>query len=106
MSRRELEIHRDQPPGMRVHAGWDRPLATFFAQVLVTEADGEDSVILWHGTAHGELPTAAQALALLTPYAIIPDGMAALLETDRLKTLGSFDGPAQQRAKLTLRHRP
>jgi hypothetical protein len=105
MSRHALETHPDQLPGTRVHVGWDRPLDTFFVQVLVTEADGEDSVILWHGTAPGELATASEALALLAPYAVVPDGMAALLETDRLKALGSFDGPAQQRARLMLRHR-
>ncbi|UVO53727.1 hypothetical protein [Sphingomonas sp. SUN039] len=105
MSRHTLEPRPDQPRGTRITVGWDRPLATFFAQVLVTEADGEDDVIFWQGTAPGELATAAAALALLAPCAVVPEGLAATLETDRLKSLGTANGPAQQRARLTLRHR-
>lgn len=78
--------------------GWDRPLATFFAQVFRLE-DGEEVAFIWEGTSSQELPTAAAALAVLGDYATIPDGLARTLETDRLKSLGSVDGPAQTDAK-------
>jgi hypothetical protein len=67
------------------------------------EGEGEEAVV-WVGSVPGELPTAAAALAVIAPYCEIPDGLAATLETDRLKTLAQKDGPAQRTAKLGLRY--
>lgn len=80
-----------------VAIGWDRPLATFFVQVLAPHPvlEGEDATILWKGTDFGELPTAASAIRLGQDYADLPDTLGATLETDRLRTVASRDGPAQ-----------
>lgn len=84
-----------------VAIGWDRPLATFFVQVLAPHpvlAD-EETTILWQGTAIGELPTAASAIRIAQPYADLPETLGATLETDRLRTVATHDGPAQTTAK-------
>ena len=88
----------------RVVLGWDRPLATFFVQVFGPDPDedGEEMTFLWRGTAPGELPTAAAALALASPYAELPDTLAATLETDRLRTVATPDGREQIAAKRLL----
>lgn len=102
MSRRSLVPNDAQPAGTVIAVGWDRPLRTFFAQVLRIDDDGEDDVIVWVGTACEELTTAAAAVAVVAPYADIPTDLAAQLETDRLKTLGSFDGGQQRDARRFL----
>ena len=45
MSRHSLTPNAAQPAGTTVAIGWDRPLRTFFAQVLLTLDDGENDVI-------------------------------------------------------------
>ena len=102
MSRRSLVPNDAQPAGTSIAVGWDRPLQTFFAQVLRTDDHGEDDVIIWVGTALKELITATAAVAAVAPYADIPTDLAAQLETDRLKTLGSFDGKQQRDARRFL----
>ena len=91
-----------------VAIGWDRPLATFFVQVMQPHPrlDGEESTYIWRGTAPGELPTAASAIAVAREYADLPADIGAMLETDRLKTLGTFDGPAQEDAKPFIQTSP
>lgn len=86
--------------------GWDRPLASFFVTVFgPRDAEGEDVIIEWQGTAPDELPTAAAALAIAARYAKIPDGLSATLETDRLKTMATPDGSEQRRTRRFLRPR-
>lgn len=91
-----------------VAIGWDRPLATFFVQVMQPHPrlDGEESTYIWRGTAPGELPTAASAIAVAREYADLPADIGAMLETDRLSTLGTFDGPAQRAARPFLAQEP
>lgn len=91
--------------GVSVAIGWDRPLDTFYVQVSRPdpEDEGERETIVWEGTCPRELPTAAAAIAVAAPYAELPADLASTLETDRLKTLGSFDGPAQRAARRLLR---
>jgi hypothetical protein len=88
-----------------VALGWDRPLATFFVQVMQPHPriDGEELTYIWRGTAPGELPTAASAIAIAAEYADLPADIGAMLETDRLRTLGTFDGPAQHAVKPFLK---
>ena len=88
----------------KVALGWDRPLATFFVQIFRPddEEKGDDTAFLWVGTAPGELPTATSAIAIAKPYANLPDGFAATLETDRIKTLGTSDGERQIAVKRHL----
>ncbi|TCP97493.1 hypothetical protein C8J46_106116 [Sphingomonas sp. PP-F2F-A104-K0414] len=84
--------------GTTVAIGWDRPLATFFVQVLRPHLTlkGEDDMVEWQGTEPDELPTAAAAIEIAARYADLPEDLGAKLETDRLKTLGTADGPAQR----------
>lgn len=93
--------------GTTVAIGWDRPLLTFFVQVLRPHPtmEGEDDMVEWQGTEPDELPTAASAIAIAARYASLPGDLGATLETDCLKTLGSTDGPAQ-RAVRPLLYRP
>ncbi|RYY11418.1 MAG: hypothetical protein EON55_14320 [Alphaproteobacteria bacterium] len=91
--------------GVIVAIGWDRPLATFYVQVSRPdrEDEGERETFVWEGTVRGELPTAAAAIAIATPHANLPDDLGSTLETDRMKTLGHSDGPAQLAARGLLR---
>ncbi|MGC5799588.1 hypothetical protein [Sphingomonas sp. NFX23] len=84
--------------GTTVAVGYDRPLGTFFVQVLRPHPTlkGEDDMVEWQGTEPDELPTAAAAIEIAARYADLPETLGATLETDRLKTLGSVDGPAQR----------
>ena len=87
--------------GQTINIGWDRPLATFFVQVTrphPTKA-GEEQTVAWQGTDDGELPTAASAIAVAAAYGELPADLGATLETDRMKTLGQADGPAQIAAR-------
>ena len=104
MSRHLLEPLPDHPDVASIAIGWDRPLASFFVTVFgPRDADGEDVIVAWQGTAPDELPTAAAALDVAARYAVIPDGMGATLETDRLKTLATPDGSEQKRTRRFLR---
>ena len=87
-----------------VALGWDRPLATFFVQVFGPDPEepGEETTTIWQGTAPGELPTAASAITLATPFADLPDTLGATLETDRLRTVATPDGREQAAAKRLL----
>lgn len=91
-----------------VAIGYDRPLSTFFVQVMQPHPriEGEEATYIWKGSAPGELPTAADAIAVAADYADLPKDLGAKLETDRLKTLGTFDGPAQLAAKPFIQSSP
>lgn len=94
----------DGPAGISVAIGWDRPLETFYVQVSRPDPNdlGERDTFVWNGTAPGELPTAASAIAIAAPHAELPNNLANTLETDRLKTLGLSDGEYQAAAKRWL----
>jgi hypothetical protein len=87
--------------GQTVNIGWDRPLATFFVQITRPHPThkGDDEIVEWRGTDYGELPTAASAIAVAAAYGDLPAELGATLETDRMKTLGQTDGPAQMAAR-------
>lgn len=80
-------------------AGWDRPLQTFFVQVLRRTEDGEDEILLWEGAEYGEIKTPAAALRLLEPWCDIPDSLSATLQIERMETLAASDGPRQKEAR-------
>jgi hypothetical protein len=90
--------------GITVAIGWDRPLATFFVQVLRPHPNmkREDETVEWQGTESDKLPTAAAAIEIAARYADLPETLGADLETDRLKTLGTVDGPAQRAVRSFL----
>lgn len=83
-------------------AGWDRPLQTFFVQVLKQGEDGEDEVLLWEGADYNEIKTPSAALKLLEPWCEIPAGMSATLQIEQMETLASYDGPRQREARQFL----
>ncbi|WP_239806004.1 hypothetical protein [Croceicoccus hydrothermalis] len=82
--------------------GWDRPLQTFFVQVFRDDGNGEDEAFIWEGTEFGEIETPEAAIRFLEPYCLIPNGLSATLQIERMKTLAAHDGPAQQDAKAFL----
>lgn len=80
--------------------GWDRPLNTFFAQVLgLPDAEGEQEELVWAGTTFSELTRAVDAVRVLEPWCDIDAGMVARLEIDRMATLAQQNGPNQIEAK-------
>jgi len=102
MSRHKVPL-RDGVQAESAWIGWDRPLNTFFAQVIgLPDVDGEQDCVIWQGTYPGELPTPRSAIALIEQYCDVPEDLARQLETDRLATLAQADGPNQQAAKRAL----
>ena len=70
MSRHVL---RPVNPAHSVTVGWDRPLRTFFAQVIDETAD-EDSdgwTVLWIGCTYEEVPRPELAVKAVEGYAMI-----------------------------------
>lgn len=103
MSRYPLTPRTDRADLARATIGWDRPLATFFIQAFgPADEDGEEPVLLWAGTAPGEIAQAAEAIARIAPFAAIPDALEAQLEADRRDGFDQRDGPMQTAAKRTL----
>lgn len=73
----------DQPDGSWWELGWDRPLATFYAQhysPVPFDPFTEDELRAWHGTDFAELPTLG-ALASRLPMAV-PEEVAQELAAD------------------------
>lgn len=101
MSRHELKPKPDQVSVIKAVIGWDRPLQTFFAQVFtLTEAgDEEGEATIWLGTEPGELASPEAAIAVVAPYAIIPEDLADRLQAEMQATVGIKDGAHQQAAK-------
>lgn len=97
-------MSRHEFPACRLGAetiavGWDRPLATFFITAFgPVGAHGDRTIIEWLGTERRELTRVADVLRLAGRYADLPEGIGRTLQLDRLKTLGTPDGPAQQQA--------
>lgn len=100
MSRYLLRPRPEADGVARVAVGWDRPLRTFFVQVFgPPAADGEDTLLVWVGTAPGELANVAELVGLLAPFAELSDEIAARLEADRRDGHDRRDGPAQVDAR-------
>ena len=105
MSRHELKPLEGHRAITRVVIGWDRPLRTFFAQIFERsdDPDEDDVATLWEGTDLEEIASAAQALAIVAPFAVVPNGLEALLEGEKRDSYDRRDGPEQMRAKRLLR---
>ena len=90
-------MSRHQFPGLdgasTVFIGWDRPMQTFFVQVLRPHPHlaGEEETVAWHGTAIGELANAREAVTIASRWARLPSDLAIRLETDRLKTAHALE---------------
>lgn len=74
-------------PSIRVIVGWDRPLATYFAQVwdvpegATHHEDGQ--LLLWRGTSHADVPHVENLAEVIAPFVTLPHRLAAELEADR-----------------------
>jgi hypothetical protein len=119
MSRHRLAPRPECPQVLRAVVGFDRPLQTLFAQVFSRTPEAEDpeagsarddneegeqegEILLWVGTEPGELLDPEAAIALVAPYALIPDDLAARLRADMDATAGQRDGAHQIEVKRML----
>lgn len=119
MSRHRLAPRPDCPKVLCAVVGFDRPLQTLFAQVFsrIPEADDPEAesvrhdnedgdedgeILLWAGTEPGELLDPQAAIALVAPYALIPDDLAARLRADMDAAAGKRDGAHQIEVKRIL----
>lgn len=101
MSRHILSARTDRPEVADAAIGWDRPLNTFFASVYVKVPGkpGKTRTLICRGDYPEELPTAAAAIAIVAPHAVIPEDLEARLEADRAATIGHRDSPLQAQMK-------
>lgn len=107
MSRHELRRLPAAGPVTRGVVGWDRPLQSFFAQLFSINEEGEEEPHLWVGTFPRELDSGGAAIALVKADCHVPDDLGAILETERLASLGTTDGHHQADIKERfLRHPP
>lgn len=88
MSRHELTARDDANRHLDIVIGWDRPLNTYFVQVLDPTRDEEEPgfEVLWQGTSLGAILSADDAIALVAPWVDIPTDLRALLILDRIRT--------------------
>lgn len=71
--------------GYIVRVGWDRPLHSFFAQVIntgVLDEESPDAMPVWLGAAEC-ITDPETVIEAVRPYAVIPDTLRADLEADR-----------------------
>ncbi|WP_443478980.1 hypothetical protein ACLIMP_24770 (plasmid) [Novosphingobium aerophilum] len=111
MSRHRLAPRPECPEVLRAVVGFDRPLQTLFAQVFShtpeaesvwddnEEGDEDGEILLWVGTEPGELLDPEAAIALVAPYALIPDDLARRLRADMDAAAGQRDGAHQIEVK-------
>ncbi len=87
MSRYELEPRDNADSPLEIAIGWDRPLNTYFVQVLDPTHDEEEPgfEILWRGTSFGEILSVDEAIALIVPWAEIPIDLRTILILDRIR---------------------
>jgi hypothetical protein len=74
---RHILAPRPGKEGHEIVIGWDRPLATFFAMVRTG-----DDLPLWVGCTYGEILDPSRVIALVRPYALIPDDLDQRLRAD------------------------
>ena len=68
--------------GYEIIVGWDRPLATYFANVRPPEQDEDDpdgGEVVWIGTSVGEITSPDAIIEAVKPYAEIPPRLRAQL---------------------------
>jgi hypothetical protein len=66
--------------------GWDRALATYFAQVIATSDHDDDIEVFWQGTDHAEYPRPDTLLTAIAQWAVVPPDIKAKLLQDRLES--------------------
>ncbi len=81
MSRYEFE---GKKPNHWIVVGWDRPMGTFFAQVLDQALPYPDEEpVLWLGTEFDEIQTVAELVKQVRPYGVVSERVAAQLQRDQ-----------------------
>ena len=107
MSRHALSPRNDHGPVTGGFIGWDRPLQTFSVQVFKSTDEGEEEPHIWFGTYPGELTSAAAAIKIIVADCIVPADLGAVIEMERLASLGAIGGSPQVDLKgQFLRHPP
>lgn len=104
MSRRNIPPHPHLSTRWEVVVGWDRPMATYFAQVHDLDSKSEEEgLVLWVGTQVGEIKTPEAFKELLKDYADISDPIMEALRFDRAQTLDIGNTKLQRDAMLSIR---
>ena len=80
MSRYSVEAK--DPEKFTVIIGWDRPLQTYFAQVIRKDSDRDWDMHLWSGCNPRELNTVAELQDAVRKYAEIPQETQSALQRD------------------------
>lgn len=82
------------PAGRTVRVGWDAPLASYFASVWDEPGDDdtETNHLVFAGAAPYDIGDPATVLELVTPYAVIPEGLREQLLADRDREGDRFRG--------------
>lgn len=104
MSRHELGPRPDSEDVLRATVGWDRPLQTFFVQVIFATEDEPDEgeALIWVGTEPGELLTPEAAIGIVAPHAVVPADLAVRLLADMRASIAVADGEHQVAVKRAL----
>ncbi|SHG74168.1 hypothetical protein [Streptoalloteichus hindustanus] len=68
-----------------VVVGYDRPLNTFFAQVMKESTDDEPQCLLWKGCDDNDILNPREVIDLVRDYAHIPDALVDALTLDMLR---------------------
>lgn len=98
MSRYTIPSHN---PLHLIEVGWDKPMTTYFGQVMVpapADSDEDDKTLLWVGGIVGEITSVQMLAKAIADYAEIPADIAAMLKNDRLKDIDS--GPTVLQRQL------
>ncbi|MEU7631796.1 hypothetical protein AB0C34_17665 [Nocardia sp. NPDC049220] len=93
-----VPLNSAEHPARTIHCGWDHGLQTFYAAVIdpaLTEHD-KPRVLVESGREPGELVNAQQVIDLVSPYAVIPGGLSAVLDSHRAADTSSPDSLAQE----------
>ena len=90
-------------PDLTVVVGWDNPLSTFFAQVerVQDDDDPRDPILLWIGSAVGEVAQAEQLAGPLAPYAELTSAIVEQLRADRTADADRGPSALQRTARST-----
>ncbi|WP_432138673.1 hypothetical protein [Streptomyces sp. bgisy154] len=82
------------PAGRTVRVGWDAPLASYFASAWdePDDEDAETNHLVFAGAAPYDISDPATVLELVTPYAVIPEGLREQLLADRDREGDRFRG--------------
>jgi hypothetical protein len=76
------DVVAKEPDKYAVTVSWDRPLQTYFAQVIHKDSDRDYDMALWKGTNPREIGSVTDLQQALKDYADIPKGVQNALQFD------------------------